>query len=177
MDYSVVILEHVHLIDVLQLLHAFGEKMVRVSIIQIWTSIISKKQCKTIQIASDLLTEFLNGLLEFLVLIHFLVVNDLFGSSLTSYKLKKRLTHSHLTAGTPMLTQRPPSTSSYVTAKVQKDKNWNAHAYPLSYRLSYAPLPPIWVWPNLAASLALASLTSWSWSIFPYNSYRLLYIY
>ena len=34
-DNGVVILEHVHLINVLQLLHAFGENMVSVSIIQI----------------------------------------------------------------------------------------------------------------------------------------------
>ena len=41
-------------------------------------------------------TEFLNGLLEFLVLIDFLMVHDLFSSSLTTYTRSKirRLTNT-----------------------------------------------------------------------------------
>jgi len=54
-DDCMVVLEHVHFIDVLQLLHS----------------------------------EFLNGLLEFLVLIDFLMVHDLFCSSLTTYTRSK----------------------------------------------------------------------------------------
>ena len=69
MDNSVIILEHVHLVNVLQLLHS----------------------------------EFLNRLLEFLVLIHFLMVHDLFGSSLTTFTADLRLAESGSELGSSIL--------------------------------------------------------------------------
>ena len=69
MNDSVIILEHVHLVNVLQLLHS----------------------------------EFLNRLLEFLVLIHFLVVNDLFCSSLTTFATDLGLAESGSELGSSVL--------------------------------------------------------------------------
>ena len=68
-DDRVVVLEHVHFVDVLQLLHS----------------------------------EFLNGLLEFLVLIDFLMVHDLFCSSLTTFTTNLGLTEPGCELGSSIL--------------------------------------------------------------------------
>ena len=123
-------------------------------------------------------TEFLNRLLEFLVLVDFLVVDDLFSSSLTTYTRSKYGVNETSHA----IKQKNGAVIARASIYIRTISNQickNSAMTPLKFQLRWrhTPLPPIWVWPNLAASLALASFTSWSWSIFPYNSYRLLYIY
>ena len=137
-DHRVIVFEHVHFFYVIQRLHAYSRKQSKHSV-----SLARQNQQKI------WLTKLLDSCLESFV----------FGDSILLSGWVVFLLHSSLGTCTTSSKLRVEWTSQ--EQEKTKSSAWQANVMIL-FTVDDVPLPPSWTFPNLAASLALASATSLS---------------